>query len=145
MKYEKLKTMKDKQFRRLTGIKKITFNKMIEILTIAEIKKKKLGGRPSKLTIEERLLMTLEYLREYRTYFHIGSSYGVSESVAYKIIKWVESTLIKDGTFSLPGKKELLKSDVEYDVVLVDATETPVQRPKKNKNSTIQERKKGTL
>ena len=129
IRYEKLIAMKDEQFRRLTGIKKITFNKMIEILTIAEIEKKKLGGRPSKLTIEDRLLMGLEYWREYRTYFHIGSSYGVSESVAYKIIKWVESTLIKDGTFSLPGKKELLRSDVEYDVVLVDATETPVQRP----------------
>ena len=49
--------------------------------------------------------MTLEYLREYRTYFHIGKSYGVSESYAYKIIKWVEDVLIKDGSFALPGKK----------------------------------------
>ena len=49
---------------------------------------------------------------------------------------------IKDGTFSLPGKKELLKSDTEYEVVLIDATETPVERPQKNKESITQERKK---
>ncbi|KJV52299.1 DDE superendonuclease family protein [Orientia tsutsugamushi str. Gilliam] len=34
--------------------------------------------------------MALEYLREYRTYFHIGQNYGISESSAYKAVKWVE-------------------------------------------------------
>ncbi len=35
--------------------------------------------------------------------------------------------------WSLPGRKALLKSDVEYEVVLIDATETPIARPKKIK------------
>ena len=87
------------------------------------------------------VLMTLEYLREYRTYFHIGKSYGVSESYAYKIIKWVEDVLIKDGSFALPGKKALLKNEIEQKVILIDATETPVERPKRGKSFTIQERK----
>ena len=39
--------------------------------------------------------------------------------------------LIKSGEFSLPGKKELFKSDMEYEVILIDATESPVERPKK--------------
>jgi hypothetical protein len=52
--------------------------------------------------------------------------------------------LIKDGTFSLPGRKELLKSDVQFEVVLVDATESPIQRPKKNKSIFTQARKNGT-
>ena len=39
-------------------------------------------------------------------------------------------------------RKELLKSDTEYEVVLIDATETPVERPQKNKESITQERKK---
>ncbi|HAT3882275.1 TPA: hypothetical protein JBA38_08915 [Legionella pneumophila] len=34
--------------------------------------------------MEERLLMTLEYLREYRTYFHISCGYGLSESATKK-------------------------------------------------------------
>lgn len=77
-------------------------------------------------------LMALEYLREYRTYFHIGQNYGISERYAYKIIRCVEDTLIKSGIFNLPGGKALLKSEDEYNVVLVDASETAIQIPKKN-------------
>ena len=77
------------------------------------------------------LLMTLEYIREYRTYFHISQSYSVSESNAYKTVKWVEDTLIKHPDFALPGRKALLKSDIEYEIVLIDASESPIERPKK--------------
>jgi hypothetical protein len=49
--------------------------------------------------------------------------------------------LIKDGTFSLPGKKELLRNDVKYKIIAIDATETPIERPKKNKNDITRERK----
>lgn len=34
--------------------------------------------------------MALEYSREYRTYFHTSQHDGVSESSAYKTIKWIE-------------------------------------------------------
>ncbi len=75
--------------------------------------------------------MALEYLREYRTYFHVASSYGISESSCYRNIKWIEDTLIRNPDFALPGRKALLKSDMEYEVILIDATETPIERPKK--------------
>ena len=80
--------------------------------------------------------------RSYRTYFHTSQSYGVSESSAYKTIKWVEDTLIKHPDFSLPGRKALLKSDMEYEVVLIDATATPIERPKKDRNIITQEKRK---
>ena len=131
MKYNQIEKFPDEQFRRLTGVKRSTFKKMVEILREADDKKKTRGGRKSKLWIEDRLLMALEYIREYRTYFHIATSYGVSESVAYKIVRWVEDTLIKDPVFALPGRKALLKSDLEYEVLLIDASETPIERPKK--------------
>ena len=133
MKYEKIKDYKDEEFRRLSGVKRSTFHKMIEILEEAEKQKKARGGKPNTLPMEERLLMALEYLREYRTYFHVASSYGVSESSCYRNIKWIEDTLVKDPALALPGKKALLKRDMEYEVVLIDATETPIERPKKNK------------
>jgi biotin synthase-related radical SAM superfamily protein len=79
------------------------------------------------------LLACLEYIREYRTYAHVAASYGMSESQIFRITRWVENTLIKDGTFSLPDRKASLKSDMEYEVILIDATETPVGRPKKAK------------
>jgi len=89
------------------------------------------------------ILMTLEYIREYRTYFHVSQSYGVSESTAFKTIRWVEDTLIKHPDFALPGRKTLLKSDMEYDIVLIDATETPVERPKKSKSAFTPEKRSG--
>ena len=133
MKYEQIKSLEGEKFRRLTGVKKATFEKMVLILEEAEVQKKARGGRKRKLIIEDRLLMALEYIREYRTYFHVIQSYGLSESTAYDIIKWIEDTLIKHPDFALPGRKALLKSDMEYEVILIDATETPIERPKKSK------------
>ena len=140
MKFETVKDLDDEKFRRLTGIKRPTFDKMIGILS-ESIKNRKINsGRKKKLSLENSLLMTLEYIREYRTYFHVSQSYGVSESSTYKTVRWIEDTLIKHPDFALPGRKALLKSDMEYDVVLIDATETPVERPKKSKSIFIQEK-----
>lgn len=144
MRFNQVEKESAENFRRLTGIKRGTFDVMISILTQAEIKRKEQGGKPNKLSIEDRLLMTLEYLREYRTYFHISRGYNISESACYRNIRWVEDTLIKDGQFSLPGKKALLKSDFVYEVVMVDATESPIERPKKNKDIFIQEKRRDT-
>ncbi len=144
MKYPQIQGLEEDKFRRLTGVKRTSFEKMTAILTDANIKKKAKGGRKNKLCIEDQLLMALEYMREYRTYFHIGQSYGVSESSAYKTVRWVEDTLIKHPDFALPGRKALLKSDMEYEVVLIDATETPIERPKKDKNTITQAKRKDT-
>ena len=92
--YDKLKDIKDDQFRRLTGVKRQTFNRMLEILQEAFQRKMALGGRKPKLSVADMLLLALEYLREYRTYFHIAKSYEVSESAAYRTSRWVEVTLI---------------------------------------------------
>ena len=135
MKYEIIKEYNDHQFRRITGVKRTTFEKMIEILKKSYAEKHRRRGRNLKLSIEDQLLAALEYWREYRTYAHIAASYGIAESNMYRNIKWIEETLIKDGTFSLPGKKKLVKSDAAYEVILVDATETPVERPQKNKEN----------
>ena len=143
MKYENIKEYDEKQFRRITGVKRGTFEKIVEILKKSYAEKHRRRGRKPKLSIENQLLAALEYWREYRTYAHIAASYGIAESNIYRSIKWIEETLMKDGTFSLPGKKELLGSDVTYEVILIDATETPVERPEKNKENTIPEKRKG--
>ena len=77
MKFEQIKAESKEGFRRLTGIKRTTFDVMRSILNKANALLKAQGGKPNKLSIEDRLLMTLEYLREYRTYFHISHSYGI--------------------------------------------------------------------
>jgi hypothetical protein len=131
MKFEIVKGLDGEKFRRLTGVKRTTFDKMVNILEQSIKSRETTKGRKKKLSIENMLLMTLEYIREYRTYFHISQSYSVSESNAYKTVRWVEDTLIKHPDFALPGRKVLLKSDMEYEVVLIDASETPIERPKK--------------
>ncbi|ACP21072.1 hypothetical protein Aasi_1911 [Candidatus Amoebophilus asiaticus 5a2] len=143
MKYEQTKELEEEKFRRLTGIKRPTFDKMIAILNQANIQKRTRGGRKHKLCMEDQLLMALEYLREYRTYFHIAQSYGISESSAYKGIKWIENTLIKHPAFALPGRKALRKSECGYEVILIDATESPIERPKKSKDTFTLEKEKG--
>eukprot|EP01039_Chlorochromonas_danica_P012230 gene12230-13927_t len=105
---------------------------MVKILTVSLNGKHTQGGRPNKLCVEDMLLATLEYYREYRTYFHIGQSYGLSESSCYKLIRWVEETLIKSGEFSLPGSKALLNNDTYPELAIVDVAESPCERPKKS-------------
>jgi hypothetical protein len=138
MKYENIKNYKEEDFRRVTGVKPSTYAKMIEILNrkYAEehTKNVRKSGRKPKLSMEDKLLATLEYLREYRSLAHIGASYNLDESNVQRIIKWVENTLIKDGTFDLPGKKALIEPKSEYEVIQIDDTESPIERPKKTGN-----------
>ena len=144
MRYAAIKQLSCEQFRRLTGVKPKTFGAMIGILRLSEEQKHAQGGRPPILSLEDRLLMTLEYWREYRTYFHISQSYGVSEGTCWQTVRWMENTLIQSKMFSLPGKKALLKSDTAFEVILVDATETPCQRPQKNRSASIRGRRNAT-
>jgi hypothetical protein len=43
----------------------------------------------------------------------------------------VENALVRSGPFRLPGKKALHASDTVIEVVLIEATEQPLERPKK--------------
>lgn len=117
---------------------------MLEVYETSLTKIKKVRGRPSVLTPADQLLMMLEYNREYRTYFHIAQSYGLSESNAYRCIKRAEEILIRSGSFSLPGRKALHSSDIGYELLIVDATESKIERPKKNNDPTIHPKRNNT-
>ena len=108
MKYEKMQTYGEGKFRRITGMRRRTFNKIVSILSAAEAARRTKGGPKPSLIVEDMLLATLEYWREYRTYAHISVEYELSESQIFRIVKWVEYTVIHDGTFRLPGKKHCL-------------------------------------
>lgn len=143
MKYDCIIQKSNSLFKRLTGVKKATFKIMSEILQPRYNEKHIKGGKPSKSSVSEKLLMALEYWREYRTYAHIGVNFGYSESQAYRIIKWVENALIDSGKFNLPGKQKLHTLDKEA-VILVDATESPIERPKKKSEKLLFRKKEKT-
>src|SRR5215469_3964116 len=127
---------KESTFKRMFGVKPDTFKQMLKILEkeYDEIHKK--GGSPPKMTVEQKLYATLKYLREYRTMEHIGGDYSVSKSTICESIQWVENTLMKDGRFELPGKKVLKKALAINEFIIIDVTESPINRPKKTKKST---------
>jgi hypothetical protein len=132
MKYETVQKLKDEDFKRSTGVHRSTFEKMLEVVEVGLRE----FGRPPKLSRANQLLLTLMYWREYRTEFHIGLTYGVSEATVCRTIKKVEDVLIQSKQFHLPGKKALQPSDTVIEIVLVDATEQPIERPKKDNAGT---------
>jgi hypothetical protein len=141
MRYETVQKLKDGEFKRLTGVQRSTFEKMLEVVE----KGLREFGRPPKLSRADQLLMTLMYWREYRTEFHISQTYGVSEATVCRTIKKVEDVLIQSKQFHLPGKKVLQPSDTVIEIVLVDATEQPIERPKKDNAGTIAAKRSAIL
>ena len=130
MRYETIQQLKDADFKRLTGVQRTTFDLMLKVVEngLRDF------GRPTKLSRADQLLLTLMYWREYRTEFHIAQSYGISESTVCRTIRKVENVLVRSGKFRLPGKKVLQASETVFEVVLVDVSEQPIERPKKAKN-----------
>lgn len=129
------------QFKRRFGVKLLTFKHLVKVLKPRWRPHLKPGAKP-KLGLEDRILVCLEYWREYRTYFHIGSSWGVSESTVCRIVRWVEDYLNLSGQFRLPGKKSLVRGFQVPEVVVMDVTESPIERPKRRQRAFYSGKKK---
>jgi hypothetical protein len=134
--WNKIKHHSAPNFKRLTGVELKTFKVMVREVKKHDSKKAEKKGnkrsRPFHLSIEDQVLMTLMYYREYRTQFHIGETYGLHESNVGKNIRRIERILKKCKAFTLPGKEKLLGTNHQFEVILIDATESPIERPKKN-------------
>lgn len=145
MHYKKVKTLKSSDFKRRFGVQPSTFLSMLKEVKkkIGQKKKKnqKNAGRKRTLSDEDEILLTLTYWREYRTQFHLGVDYGISETVVCRTIQKIENILSKNKQFELPRNKERKNTRISYEVILVDATESPIERPKKNRRPIIQENK----
>ena len=128
-------------FKRLYGVKPDTFDKMKGILQKEYNKLHKAGGSPPKLAVQDKLMATLKYYREYRTMESIGAEYGVSKSTICESIQWVETTVEKDKTFKLPDKKVLKKASESIEYIVVDVTESPYTALKRGKKSIIRGKK----
>jgi len=67
----------DATFKRVPGARRETFQKMPVIPEEAYTKLHIRGRKPPELGVYDKLLISLQYLREYRTMEHIGIDYGV--------------------------------------------------------------------
>ena len=142
MKNQSYLNLKPEQFQRRFGINIQTLKAMVNALEHFRLENPKdRRGRRTILTLEEQVLVALEYWREYRTYFHIGTSWGVSESTICRIVTDIESTLMKTGKFRIPGKKALLKDSDYPEIVVMDVAETVLNNLKKNRRDITQARR----
>lgn len=140
---EKIAKLDNTGYQKIFGVKQKTFEKMLQILEEEHKHRHLKGGRPGKLSVLDKLVIMLCYYREYRVMENIAFDYGVSKSTICDSIRWVEDTLIKSGQFHLPSRKELTKGD-SIEIVLIDATECEIERPKKSKRNTTPGRKRST-
>ena len=141
MKYIQLQHLKNADFKRYTGVSKPTFDLMISSWNQYYFSASD-AGRRSKLSPPDQILVALQYWREYRTYFHISLDWGLSESTVCRIVHRVEKVLLDSGQFRLKGKKSLRQDDCKSNEVLLDVTETPIERPLKNQEQYYSGKKK---
>lgn len=131
--YEDVKNLTDGDFKRLCGVTRESFAAMCQV--VAEYKQNNKRGRKSNLSIENQVLLTLSFWREYRTLFHLGRDWQLHESNVSRLVRRIEDILIKSRKFALPGKKRLLEDNsIKY--TIVDVTESLIERPKKNRSGS---------
>jgi hypothetical protein len=136
--YKQIKDLKPEDFKRLCGVHRHTFDRMLEVLLQHEkLKKKK--GRPAKHSVEDQLLIALQYWREYRTYFHIGVSWGLDESVVCRIVHRVESLLVETKEFHSLIKKWPREDGTQFEAA-AGAAEGPIERAQEDGATILQER-----
>lgn len=138
--YEQTITLNPSRFRRRTGVYPEVFADMLEALHDWHRRKTR-AGRPPALRLEEQLMLTLEFWREYRTFCHLGQDWGIHEATAHRAVVRVEDALLATGRFSLPGWRALHADNTVWTAVLVDVSEIPCERPKKTRNAGIAGRK----
>jgi len=129
--YEQALKLNATDFRRRTGVDPMTFAEMEAVLRDREASKRK-SGRPPAVPVGAQLLLTLEFWREYRTFFHLGQAWGMHETTVLRTVVRVEDALLQSGRFSLPGKKTLRDAGTVLKAVVVDVSEVPCERPKKS-------------
>jgi predicted DNA-binding protein YlxM (UPF0122 family) len=132
----------ENKYQVIFGIRKPTFLKMLSILESAFKELHKQGGRPSRLSVLDKLIIMLGYYHDYRTMENIAFEYGVSKSRISDAVKWVEKTLLESGEFSLPSKRELKNINSSIVAVIVDVTECETERPKNGQKKSYSGKKK---
>lgn len=129
-------------FLRLFGIKIQEFDHIAtKVLPLWESKLKKRykrQGRNYKLSLENMILMLLLYYRSYVTQHFIGMLFGLDDSNVCRIIKELEPVLAK--CLAIRKERHLTKEEIGF--LIVDATEHPIQRPKKGQKRFYSGKKK---
>ncbi|MDR1218505.1 MAG: transposase family protein [Treponema sp.] len=102
-------------FKRLYGVKPAAFEKMLSILQDAYDALHEKGGKPPKLTVKDKLCVTLKYLRKYRTMDSIAAEYGVCKARSACLSNGWKTTWLKTVHSSCPEKRRLRENQPQFD------------------------------
>jgi hypothetical protein len=97
------------------------------------------AGRKVKLAFPDRLLLALLYYRTYVSQEFVGFLFGVDKGTVSRDVQ--ELSLCMAGVFRIPEKKVRIAPD-DLAAVFVDATEQPVNRPKRKQRRSYSGKKK---
>jgi hypothetical protein len=139
--YLKIKK-KPTTFNRLFGVSSLQFeiilNKVDPLWQSKIIDRYKRPGRNYKLDVADMVLMLLLYYRSYISQEFVGYLFGIDNSRVCRILQKLEPLLAK--VMALPNKKHLSQEEVES--LIIDATEQPIERPKKTQKPYYSGKKK---
>ena len=143
--YEKIQKLGDKEFKRITGVTRELYEKMLNRLKEQYVQDHIGGGAPGQ-SVELRLTLALEYWREYRTFEHMSNDHQIPKSTINEMVLWVEYALSKDEEFKLVDLKERFKPDEEseIEIIIVDVEEQPIERPKAGQEKSYSGKKNAT-
>jgi hypothetical protein len=135
----KARSLKNEVFRRTYGVKRRLFVLMVKALCEAHPKRM---GRPPLLNPAEQVLFSLEFWRQYPTYEVHSLRGGLSTRAGWQTINRIETKLLALPGFRLPGKRTLATGPRRR--LVIDGTETPIQRPKKNRSASTAAKRSAT-
>lgn len=142
---KKLLNLNDSDFKLHTGMKKQTFYKTLEYLTIVYNDSHKNGSRTSVVC---RLVLAITYWRDYRPMRQMGLDYDVPKSTVCDCIKCVETALENWDKFQIQDiKTEIEKAKekgINVETIIGDVEEQPIERPVINQEECYSGKKRHT-
>lgn len=142
--FESVKSLPPDEFLRDVGV---TLDQFLTLrgLVVADIAAERLkypiktrGKQASRLTVEDKLLLMLTYVRHYPTFQQLGQQFGISESYAHKLYERYRDRFVR--LLRLPGHKAGLTPGLL--AVLLDVTEQPLERPTRHQQAYYSGKKK---
>ena len=133
--FEKYKMKRPVEFTRLVGVNYGTFEIILNLLKneltrYRQAKSVRRRGVSSSLSIEDRLLLTLTYLRQHHTFLQLGEMFSISESYAHRRYTFITQRLLK--AMDIPNDRALTADHLK---VIADVTEQAIERPLKEQKS----------
>lgn len=138
--------VKSKSFKRILGVTELAFIWIVKLITntLNERPKKK-SGRPSVLSIEDKVTLFLKYTHQYNTYEQLAHDFKIGLTTVFDAISLVKELFFESKLFFIKNNVGHLYPEHLIDPnadIFIDVTESKINRPKKNQAKFYSGKKK---